>query len=165
MNIQEYIESGALEAYVTGSASEAEARELLRFKEEYPEIQNALKALEHDMEFVADGMAISPPPGIWDRISNDIDNLILAPKHEPLRVIPGGGEQEKDEAPGREKYLEVEYHSSHMRVHKNWKWVFAAVFILGKIFLACAIYFYLENRQAEQQVQDLKTELKQLKSK
>jgi len=165
VNIQEYIESGALEAYVTGSATEAEAGELLRFKEEYPEIQNALKQLEQDMEFVAGSMAISPPPAIWDRISNDIDDLIFAPKHAPLHVIPGGGKQERDEAPEREKYLEVEYQSSHMRVHKNWKWVFAAVFILSKIFLACAIYFYLENRQAEQQVQDLKTELKQLKIK
>jgi uncharacterized protein YpmS len=48
-----------------------------------------------------------------------------------------------------------------MRVHKTWKWVFAAVFVLGKIFLACAIYFYLENRQAQQQVKELKSELSQ----
>jgi uncharacterized protein YpmS len=50
-----------------------------------------------------------------------------------------------------------------MRIHKNWKWVFAAVFILGKIFLAFAIYFYLENRQTQLQLNDLKTELRQLK--
>jgi hypothetical protein len=32
---------------------------------------------------------------------------------------------------------------------------------LGKIFLASAIYFYLENRQAREQINELKLELKQ----
>jgi predicted MFS family arabinose efflux permease len=48
-----------------------------------------------------------------------------------------------------------------MRVHKVWRWVFAAVFILGKIFLAAAIYFYLENRQAQENIKELKQQLRQ----
>jgi predicted MFS family arabinose efflux permease len=50
-----------------------------------------------------------------------------------------------------------------MRIHKIWRWVFAAVFVLGKIFLGFAIYFYLENRQAQLQLKELKTELRQLR--
>ena len=163
---QQYINSGILEAYVTGSASEQEVQELLQLKAEYPEIDNALQELEFDMERFAQLTAITPPARTWDKISDTIDELILRPEFDPkqFREYNGNGQQntnsKTDHGP---HYIEVEAASSHMKIHKAWKWVFAAVFVLGKIFLGCAIYFYLENRQAQQQIQELKTELKQLR--
>lgn len=160
MNIQEYIESGILEAYVLGSASEAETHELLQLKAEYPQVREALEELELDMESIAEQMAILPPPGAWIKIEQEINGLIEAPELKPARnrEFSGNGSRahSTDE---RERYIEIESSSEYMRIHKQWKWIFAAVFILGKIFLACAIYFYLENRQAQQQIQELKTEL------
>ena len=161
MNIEEYIESGILETYVMGAASEAETHELLRLKEQHPQIKFALKELEIDLEHIAEGMAVVPPPGMWLKINDSIDDLIVAPKQEPLRIVPGREEQtDNNDAADQNKFIEVEYESSHMRVHKTWKWVFAAVFVLSKIFLICAIYFYLENRQAQEQIKELKSELK-----
>jgi hypothetical protein len=162
---QQYINSGILEAYVTGSASEQEVQELLYMKATYPEVGKALAELELDMEMIASHMAVMQPPGTWDKISGSIDDLIVRPVTEPEPYRPRQQEQTYNNSHMHTgpQYIEVEGESSHMRIHKAWRWVFAAVFVLGKIFLGCAIYFYLENRQAQIQMQELKTELKQLK--
>jgi len=164
MNIRDYIESGILEAYVLGSASEEEARELLFYKEHYPEVKNALYELETDLERIAQSMAIVPPPGTFSKIEASINELINVPEYEPLRLKDGPDKKGHERDSRRDQYIDVESESSHIRVHKNWKWVFAAVFVLSKIFLICAIYFYLENRQAQQQLQELKAELQQYHS-
>lgn len=162
--IEQYINSGVLEAYVTGSATAAEEREVLRLKEVFPEVKEALYRLEVDMEMLAATMAIPPPPNTWDKIEAEIDEIILREKTAPKSFTEREGYNyappEPDAGP---QYIDVEAESNHMRIHKAWKWVFAAVFVLGKIFLATAIYFYLENRQAQQQIQELKTEIKALK--
>lgn len=162
MKITEYIESGVLEAFVLGAASEAEERELMRLKNQYPELNKTLADLETDMERIAQYMAVPPPPDMFARIENSINELVITPDTEIMR--PADREWRQNNQPdGKSRYIEVEAETNYMRLHKNWKWVFAAVFVLGKIFLACAIYFYLESRQAKQQVQELKTEIKALK--
>ena len=161
MKVKEYIDSGILESYVLGSASEDETRELLRLKKQYPEIQKALHELEVDMERIAEHMAVAPPPGMWNKIEGNINDLINTPEIETLQLNDRGQKDYHQSSRNGNGYIEIESETTHMRVHKNWKWVLAAVFILGKIFLACAIYFYLENRQAQQQIVELKTELKQ----
>ena len=136
MNIQEYIESGILETYVLGSATDAETRELLQLKTQYPQVQNALDELELDMERIAQQMAIMPPPGTWARIEDEIHGLIEVPELKPApRRKFNYNNRQAHTADERERYIEVESSSEYMRIHKQWKWVFAAVFILGKIFL------------------------------
>ena len=162
MRIKEYIESGVLEAFVLGAAGEEEANEVLLFKKQYPEVNKTLTELETDMERIAQYMAVPPPPDMFARIENSINDLVIAPDTEIMRPIDKewgtSGEENKS------RYIEVEVETNYMRIHKNWKWVFAAVFILGKIFLACAIYFYLESRQAKQQVQELKAAANAIKA-
>ena len=158
MNTKAYIDSGILEAFVLGSASEQETKDLLHFKDQYPEIRAALHELELDIEYIAKDMAITPPPGSWAKISDGIDGLTTA-QPKQLRLVPNP-EDDNGHASKQDKYIEVESETTHMRLHKNWKWIFAAVFILAKIFLVAAIYFYLENRQAQKQIQELKSELK-----
>lgn len=161
-DIQEYIDSGILELYVLGSVSEEEERELLRYKEKFPEVKQALFELETDMERIAQQMAIKPPPTTWLKIQENLNELIEMPEPEPLRLKQIGDSQEPYQRKRDQQYIEVESESSQMRIHKAWRWVFAAVFVLGKIFLGFAIYFYLENRQAQQQIQELRTEMRQL---
>jgi hypothetical protein len=156
--IQAYIDSGILETYVMGSASEEEVKELLRMKAKYPEVNEALQQLELDMERIAGYMAISPPPTTWNKIEQEINGLITNPEVSPEKHTDNGHGTYKPN-----EYIEVESAPSHMRIHKAWRWVFAGVFVLGKIFLGCAIYFYLENRQAQTELKELKTELRQLK--
>lgn len=163
--IQQYINSGILEAYVTGSASEQEVKELLYMKANYPEVNIALQELEKDMELIAQQMAITPPERTWNRISDTIDELILRQTSAPDQFTERQDSNHKHFTKPNTgpQYIEVEAESNHMKVHKAWKWVFAAVFVLGKIFLAFAIYFYLENRQAQQQLKEIKTELQRLR--
>jgi hypothetical protein len=158
MKIKEYIESGALEAYVLGVASDEEAREVMQLKKQYPDLDKTLGELEVDMERIAQYMAVPPPPGMFERIEGSINDLVIAPETEIMRPVDREWEQNRTHSNSR--YIEVEAESNYMRIHKTWKWVFAAVFVLGKIFLATAIYFYLESRQAKQQVQELKAKIK-----
>ena len=158
MKINEYIESGILEAYVLGSASEAETRELLYLKAKHPQIQDALLDLEIGMERIADHMAIPPRAGTWLKIETELNELAERPDFDamPIRRPPNrkGGEHRKSG-----QFIEVDASSSHMRLHKIWRWLFIGVFILGKIFLGFAIYFYLENRQLKEEIYKLKIQL------
>jgi hypothetical protein len=166
VNIKEYIESGILETYVLGAASESEASELLRYKELYPEVENALNDLETDMELMAETMAIKPPPDMWNRISDNIDGLITTePKALRLSPEPEPAYNFAPPKPEKEGYIEIDSTNTHIRIHKSWRWVFAAVFLLGKIFLGTAIYYYLENRQAQEQIQELKAQVKQAQAR
>ena len=163
MKIKEYIESGVLESYVLGSASEEETQELLRLKKEHPEIKQALFELEVDMERLAQHIAIPPPPGMFNRIEDGINGLINAPEILPEVKEAGTGYKRFDKDKGNQ-FIDVESESSHMRIHKAWRWVFAAVFVLGKIFLVGFICYYLSNQQSQDQIQQLKSELQQYRS-
>jgi len=160
VNIKDYLESGTLEAFVLGSASETEAAELQQLKIRYPEIEQALDALEADLEMIAQHMAITPPPDVLERIEDHIHTL---KKQSVTDRFPDHHRNHGQQSSAKDKvqYIEVEGASSHMRIHKIWRWVFAAVFILGKIFLGFAIYYYLENRQAREELKELKREIRQ----
>ncbi|QIL38773.1 hypothetical protein G7074_05445 [Pedobacter sp. HDW13] len=160
MEIKRIIESGLMETYVMGIATEEEVQKVLLLKKEYPEFKDALAILELDMEVLAQGMAIQPPAGMLEKIEVEI-NEIQRRSQTVQKVTRPNANPDNNENSKEEKYIEVEAESNQMRVNKAWKWVFIAVFILGKIFLASAIYFYLENRQAREQINELKLELKQ----
>lgn len=158
MEIKALIDSGILETYVMGIATDDETKKVLAYKEVYPEFREALEKLELDMEVLAQSMAINPPPGMLERIENEINEIQL---HQPNSLKIANPNYERRDNNKEEKYINVESSSSHMRIHKAWRWIFAAVFILGKIFLATAIYYYLENRQTQIQLKELKQELQQ----
>lgn len=161
--MNDFIESGILEAFVTGATSEAEEREVLQMKQQYPAVKEALVEIESDLEQLAQRMAVPPPPQLWARIEDEINELTITARHLP--EMPGKDEHHQT---GRDKkdpdYIEVEGASTHMRIHKIWRWIFAAVFILGKIFLAFAIYYYLENRQEKENIEELKQEIRELRN-
>jgi hypothetical protein len=162
-NVKQHINSGILEAYVTGTTTPAEEREVIYLKQKYPEVRAALMQLETDMENMARLMAVSPPPNMWDKIEAEIDGIILREKTEPSRFTEQQKRKTYNQPDIPPQYIDVEAESNHMRIHKAWKWVFAIVFILGKIFLGVAIYFYLENRQALEQIKELKSEIQALR--
>lgn len=165
VKINEYIESGILEAYVLGSASESETRELLQLKAQYPQIQEALFDLELDLERIAQQMAVAPPPQTWSKIETEINELAKIPRDGTLTVKLPPGKNNKAKGRRSGQFIEVESASSHMRVHKIWRWVLIFIFILGKIFLGFALYFYLENRQMRAELEELKQEIRSHTSK
>lgn len=163
MDVRAYIESGVLESYVLGSASPEETRELLLLKKKHPEIADALFELETDLERLAQNMAIIPPPGMLTRIEDAINGLVETDDPLPPAIHLKAEYRRPDSRHSNNQFIEVEASSTEMRIHKAWRWVFAAIFVLGKIFLIAAIYYFLENRHAQEQIQDLKTELRQYK--
>lgn len=164
IKINEYIESGILETYVLGSASEAEVRELLYFKEKYPEVEQALFSLETDLERIALRMAVPPPPHVWYKIESEINELVTAPHADALTIKLPPGNSKGKEGKKNSQFLDVDASSSHMRIHKIWRLILIGLFVLGKIFLGFAIFFFLENRKLKEELQELKTELKVEKS-
>lgn len=159
MKINEYIESGILESYVLGSASKEEAEELLFLKRKHPEIRNALQDLEIDLEHIAQHMAISPPPDVWLKIADGINELKKNAEPEALVISRPQKTSDKGEEVKDEQFIQVQAASNQMRVHKMWRWVLLGIFILGKVFLGFAVYFYLQVREDAQEIKQLKTEL------
>ncbi|WP_421939349.1 hypothetical protein [Pedobacter sp.] len=162
MEIRTIIESGLLETYVMGIASEEEKLQVEQLSVRYPEFKEALTSLELDMELLAQRMAVPPPPLVFDKIEQEINEIKLRDQHLLKIDKPVDDQKERQSTAGG--YIEVESSSSHMRIHKAWRWVFAAVFILGKIFLGFAIYYYLESRQAKEKIEELKQEIRKTTS-
>ena len=158
MKIKEIIESGLLETYAMGIATEEEMEQVLTYKKQYPEVGAALNQIEMDMEAFAFKHSIEPPAGTLEKIEDQIREIQLREQglQKPIEI----NDRQEQTRPAN-PYIEVESTSSHMRIHKAWRWVFAAVFVLGKVFLGFAIYYYLENRQAQEQLKELKLEVKQ----
>lgn len=75
MNIQEYISSGIVEAYVLGLATESEVQELRQLMQEYPELRTAVQEQEDVLVRYARQNAVNPPPQlkqtIWEALSGD----------------------------------------------------------------------------------------------
>ena len=74
MDVKEYISSGILESYVLGAASDQEQREVQCLSSIYPEIAEALRALEADMETFAQSLAKEPPSELKQKILDAIKN-------------------------------------------------------------------------------------------
>lgn len=165
MEIKQLIDSGLMETYVMGVATDDEIQQVLRAKKQFPEFAEALTKLEMDMEILAQSMAVPPPVNALSKIEQEVNEIILREQNLKLYTETESkfkhAEQEKVK---QDRYIEVESESNQMRISKAWRWVFAAVFVLGKIFLGFAIYFYLENRQAQEQIKDLKLEINQIKT-
>jgi len=161
VEINKIIESGLMETYVMGIATEEEVQKVLSLKKDYPVFKAALEQLEYDMEVLAQNMSIEPPAGTLAKIEQEINEIQRQNQAVQNNFNSEYSYDKNHQENKREKYIEVESESNQMRVNKAWKWVFVAVFVLGKIFLAFAIYFYLENRQIKEQIKELKIELKQ----
>lgn len=89
MTAQEYIQSGAIENYVLGMASEAEARELEQMRSEHPEVHDAILQFEAELEQQCLDAAIAPPEDIKKRIFAATTAITsVAPQQETARVVP-----------------------------------------------------------------------------
>ena len=140
MEINKIIESGLMETYVMGIATEEEVQKVLSLKKEYPAFKAALEQLEYDMEVLAQNMSIEPPAGTLAKIEQEINEIQRQNQAVQNNFNSEYSYDKIHQENKREKYIEVESESNQMRVNKAWKWVFVAVFVLGKIFLAFAIY-------------------------
>ncbi|HWB94390.1 MAG TPA: anti-sigma factor [Puia sp.] len=82
MNVKEYIESGIIESYVMGLASEPERAEFERLCAQYPELLEARRRFEERLEGYASENAVPPPPGVKMKV---LEAINLQNNKEPAR--------------------------------------------------------------------------------
>lgn len=153
MNIREYIETGIVESYVLGLASAEEGERFERLSEAFPELKIARSEFEFRLEAFATRHEVPPPAGIREKIE---DRLRELPAIRPVsRGTWSAGAGSASEGPREADYLAVEGRSTHIKVHRIWRPVFIGVFILSKILLALAIYFFLKYQNSVKEVQQL----------
>ena len=88
MDIQAYISSGVLEAYVSGTATEKEQREVACLSKIHPEIAAELEALEQTMVAYAQANSVQPPAFIREKILSNIESAEVIPIGSGTAVTP-----------------------------------------------------------------------------
>ena len=155
MNTQAYIESGILESYILGLASDTQQKEVEKYTQLSPEISLALKDLETVINQQFSGSI--PPPNVRQRIKDNEDDRLK--KWSFSEQTHQKNNTKKEDV----KYLEVEVSDTHLKVHKYWRPAFIAVFVLSKIFLATALYFYFKSDSLNKENLKLQQEIELLK--
>ncbi|MBN9380749.1 MAG: hypothetical protein J0H74_08295 [Chitinophagaceae bacterium] len=149
MKIQQYIASGIIESYVLGLASPEEASQLERLLPFYPELQAALSDFEFQLELFSIQHEEPPPPGLFQKIQDRVRDL-PAVKDQP------SGHGERRGGRSDDDYIHVKENSTHIRVHKYWRIAFIVIFILSKLLLAAFIYYFIQYRHSEREMQTLR---------
>lgn len=72
MNVEEYIASGRLELYVTGSLSQEESREVSKAIVSHPELQEEVERIEEALIALAAGVSPNIPSRIWAYVVGSI---------------------------------------------------------------------------------------------
>lgn len=140
MNVKQYLSSGIVESYVLGIAGEQEKLEFEALLPLYPELLTAVRAFEATLEHNALQNAVQPPAKVWNAVRRRIQT-----GHSHTNGNHNGNGN-------GETYIPIVSESNnHIRVHKYWRPAFIAVFILSKIFLFLAIYYYFMYREASRE--------------
>ncbi|MGO4288250.1 hypothetical protein [Chitinophaga sp. RAB17] len=138
MNIQQYISSGIIEGYLLGLISEEESAELESMCREYPELDMEIQHCQLRMEKMMFDEPALPPAELKNEILNRVKT---APVNEPAASYTFINLQPKNE--------------NFITVHRAWRHVFIMVFLLSKIALYIAVFYYFKYRKLEQQLKDV----------
>ena len=140
MNVEEYIASGMVESYVLGLSTPEEREELEKLLPQFPELKTELKHVEHAYHKLCLEDAYPPPIALRQRTLQPRDwaDTNTGPEKKPnytfINIAPN--------------------QSDFITVHKVWKWIFFAAFLLFKLCLFLAIFFYFKYRQVEDRQQE-----------
>ncbi|SHM40614.1 hypothetical protein [Chitinophaga sp. CF418] len=142
MELNHYIQSGIIESYVLGIATTSEMDELQQMRRLYPSLNAEVMAVERRMEKTALAEAVLPSPHLKQRIFQHINWRDKIPPDDKSR------------------YTFINIHSKdeqHITVHKWWRLFFIITFILSKICLFFAIYFFLKYQQSRERKTELQS--------
>lgn len=140
MELKFYIESGIIESYVLGLASETEVEELEHMRKLFPELDTEVELAERRLEKACFDEAVLPPVEIRERVLQKVRWEYAGAQSDAHSNYTFINIQPKD--------------GSHISVHRWWKIFFIIIFILSKIFLFFAILYYLKYRQEKEKQQE-----------
>lgn len=139
MELDHYIESGIIESYALGLATASEIEELQQMRKLYPQLNMEIRMVERRMEMVALTEGVLPPSRLKDKIFQRIN----------------WDEERNSTEKDKSNYTFINIQSKnqdYITVHKWWKLFFILVFIVSKVCLFAAIYFYLKYQQAQEKL-------------
>ncbi len=151
-----YLKNGFLEAHLLGLFADQEKEEVTQLLATDSDLLEHLDEIELEMEAHFLRHAVPPPPGIREKIELRISQTDIK-----QWVQPDHSEQSRksaETAPKEPQYVNVEVDDTHIRVHKQWKTAFVAIFILSKVFLILGLYYYFKADSLQQEVTRLKAE-------
>lgn len=163
MNSKDYISSGIIESFVLGLASVEEQEQLFRMAQQNPDIAEALRQAELKFERIGLQNAMPPPQDTWAKIHQSMEDLRM--QERPAENNPISDARHDDRRIPPYTVINVQNPNNRIIVHKYWRPVFILVFILSKIFLALALFYYFENDKVKSQNEQLKLQLEQLSGK
>ena len=156
METKEFIESGLLESYALGFATEEEKALISQILDKDQQISDYSIDLETGIKKYFDQNAVLPPSEVRDVIHlRNVKTDVSKEKHVFNRAPKK--EEKKNE------YLDIEVNDTYIKVHKFWRPAFIAVFVLSKIFLIAGLYYYFKTNSLEQEIVKLKMEIQQVK--
>ncbi|MEO1254264.1 MAG: anti-sigma factor [Bacteroidota bacterium] len=88
MNVEEYISSGILEAYVLDQLSIAERADILSMASKYPEISKEIEKIERSIEALAFATSAEPSKEIKTQLLEKISDRSLNSKATPVISMP-----------------------------------------------------------------------------
>jgi hypothetical protein len=121
---------------VLGIATVSEMEELQQMRRLYPSLNAEVMAVERRIEKTALAEAVLPSPYLKQRIFQHINWRDKLPPSDD-----------------NSRYTFINIHSKdeqHITVHKWWRLFFIITFILSKVCLFFAIYFFLKYQQSRE---------------
>ncbi|MCZ6694146.1 MAG: anti-sigma factor [Bacteroidetes bacterium] len=139
MNIQEYISTGILEAYILDDLSQTENVEVEKLANEYPEIRDEIARIEETLQIIAEKTKESIPEALKAQI---LDSTIG----------PVGLQGDVEKNLGKTSILtQVEPVTSPTK----WRYLVAASISLATLASIAAVVFYINWKEVEQERDDL----------
>jgi len=133
LNIQQYISSGIIESYLLGLVSEEESAELESMCRIYPELDVEIKYCQQRMERMMYDEPARPPAELKGRILQLIEKT---PEIEPVTNYTFINLPHKEEG--------------YITVSKMWKYVVLVQWILLKVMVVVAIFYYFKYRELQE---------------
>lgn len=153
MNTQEFIESGILESYVLGLATEEEQHDVNQRILTSSGFADYLVDFEKKIQGYFLHNAVPPPAAVRELIQlRTAKNDIQKAGAHTFYDIPVDAEKKDD-------FLDIEVNDTYIKVHKWWRPAFIAVFVLSKIFLIAGLYYYFKTSSQQEEIEKLKTEI------
>ena len=131
MNIEEYIASGILEAYVVGEVTAEERREVEKYLREYPELQAELDRVEEAQQQLLLRAAIAPRPAVKEKLFSALNT-----------------------SPGMKEVPVVSIDSLKQKLDA-WRWAAAASITIAAVALYFAVSYHERWRSSELSLNEL----------
>jgi hypothetical protein len=149
VNIQEFIKSGIIEAYVFGLASAEEKEIVETYMPLYPELRHAMNNFETKLEEFSMNAGVPPPDELEGRIRDRLRQLPAV--RRTYKQNKGSGQKDTP----KDDFLPVKTTSPFIQVHKFWRVAFFTVFVISKILLVLFIYFLIKYQNARTELRVL----------